>query len=325
MELRGALASLRQNDIEWERGQHALARALGAWRVEPVVAPVLAAMKRFGAGVPLDRCNALAQLFEGPAARAQAFADSLVAAGLAALDGHPLGQLPLRHGDRDAAPLLVLAETGGATLALAAYDGVPLAALPRPRTARFRPAETWSRVLAGTGAADHVQRGEGQAEGAPLETRRVILSPGTTHYCFGPREMVDMRQVDGAMVALRLERRLDEHGPVREYALADGALVHQASARRDESRDELVVALLGRMERIDAVPQMARVALGGGGDALRWQALREVIALDVLAGVELLAQVAADPEDSLAAQARSLLTALIEARPDLGGAASWPT
>lgn len=324
MELRGALASLRQDDIEWERGQIALARTLGAWRKEPAVAPVLAAMKRFGGGAPLDRCKPLAQLFEGPAARAQAFTGGLVAAGLAALDGHPLGQLPLRHGLRDAAPLLVLAEAGGATLALAAYDGAPLAALPRPRTARFRPVETWTRVLAGDGRADHVVRCEGQAKSAPLEVRRVTLAAGMVQYSFGLREMIEVRRVDGAMVALRLERQLDDPEPVREYALSDGSLVHQASARRDDSRDELVVALLGRMKRIDAVPQMARVALGGGGDALRWQALREVIALDALAGVELLAQVADDPEDSLNAQAGSLLAALLKSRPDLAGAATWP-
>lgn len=324
MELRGALAGLRQDDIEWERGQHALARTLGAWRAEPAVAPVFAALKRFGDGAPLDRCKALAALFGGPDARAQAFAGSLVAAGLAALDGHPLGQLPLRHGSRDAAPLLVLAEAGGATLSLVAYDGTPLAALPRPRTVRFRPVERWGRVLAGSGQVDHVLRPPDHAEGAPLEVRRLTLAAGAVYHSYCPREMLEVRHVEGAMVALRLERALDDHEPVREYALSDGALVHRASARRDDSRNELVVALLGRMERIDAVPQIARVALGGGGDALRWQALREVIALDPLAGVELLAQVAADPEDPLNAQAASLHAALLTARPDLAGAASWP-
>ncbi|HUD29420.1 MAG TPA: hypothetical protein VMQ93_11155 [Novosphingobium sp.] len=323
MELRGALVGLRQNDIEWERGQRALARALAAWRAEPVVGPVLRAMQRFGDGAPLDRCAALAQLFDGPAARGHAFADSLVAAGIAALDGHPLGQLPLLHGSRDAAPMLVLAQSGGATLALAGYDGTVLAALPRPLTARFRPVETWKRVLAGTGQADHVLRGDRQG-GVPLEVRRATLVAGEVFHCFGPRETREVRQVDGAMVVLSLERELDGAGPVRELAREDGALVHQASARPQDSRDELAMALLGRMKRIDAVPQMARLALGGGGDAMRWQALREVIALDVLAGVELLAQIAADPEDSLAAQAAALLPALLRSRPELRGAATWP-
>jgi hypothetical protein len=322
MELRGPLASLRHDAIEWELGQHALARTLAAWRAEPGVAPVLTAMQRFGAGAPLERCTPLALLFQPDGPRAGAFVDSLVAAGLAALDGHPLGQLPLHHGSRDAAPMLVIARAGTATLALAAYDGAALDALPAPLTARFRPCETWKRVLSGSGVADRVLRADG--DDAPLRPGTLWLRAGQVHHGFGPRESLDVRRVDGTMAVLRLERQLDDHGPVREYCLANGTLAHQAGARRHDSRDELVVALLGAMERIDAVPRMAQVALGGGGETLRWETLREVTALDALAGVELLAQVAADPEDSLRAPAAALLETLLAARPDLQDTATWP-
>lgn len=319
MELRGPLANLRQDDIDWEHGQNALAKALAAWRAEPGVAPVLAAMKRFGAGGPLERCKALALLFEPSGPRARAFADSLVAAGLAAIDGYPLGQLPLRHGSRDAVPMLVLARSGHATLALAAYDGHALASLPRPRTARFRPVETWKRVLAGSGLADLVSRDDRGG----LRTERIALEAGGVYRHHGSRQAFDIHAVDGAMVVLRLERQLDEHEPVREFDLADGTLLHQASARKEDSRGELVVALLGAMERIDAVPQIAGLALGGGSDALRWQALREVIGLDALAGVELLAHLASDDGDTLQAQAADQLATLLVSRPDLREAAPW--
>ncbi len=321
MELRGPLASLRQNDSEWERGQHALSRALSAWRAEPAVAPVLSAMKRFGAGAPLEKCRALALLFQAPGGRAGAFTDSLVEAGLAALDGHPLGQLPLLHGTRDAAPMLVLARSGTATLALAAYDDASLAMLPAPRTARFRPFETWKRVLAGAGRQDHVVLVEDDGAGARLDMREVALNAGEVCHHHGLREAVEVRRVAGAMAVLRLERQLEEDAPVREFRLADGALVHQASARKDDSRGELMLSLLGRMERIDAVPQMARVALGDGSDALRWQALCEVLALDAAAGMELLAQVAADPQNTLSTQAGGLLAKL---RATVGEAQSCP-
>jgi hypothetical protein len=324
MELRGPLANLRRDDIEWARGQHALTRTLSAWRAEPIVAPVLAAMKRFGSGLPLERCPALALLFEPANGRADTFVYSLVAAGLAALDGHPLGQLPLRHGSHDAAPMLVLAQAGSATLALAAYDAAALTALPAPRTARFRPCETWERVLAGSGKADRVLRDEDAPGG--LRRDRLALAAGDVHYCYRPREALQVRRVVSTMAVLRLERRLEAHEPVREFALADGALVHQASAHKEDSRGELVLALLGRMGRIDAVPQMARLALGGidgGSDALRWRALREVLALDAVAGIELLALVAADPEDSLQCTAAALLASLLAARPGLREMAAW--
>jgi len=324
MELRGPLASLRHDDIEWKRGQQGLVKSLAAWRAEPVAAPVFAAMKRFGGGAALERCRALADLFAPPGERAEHFVASLIDAGIAALDGYPLGQLPLRHGSRDAAPMLVLAQSGDATLALAAHDGGVLAMLPPARTARFRPVETWVRVLSGSGVAERVLLGEADGVPAAIGAEQIALGAGDVRYHHGPHEAFEVVGASGAMIVLRLERQLEECGLVREYAMPGGVLVHQAGARPDDSRDELIVALLGGMGRIDAVPQMARVVLGDGSDALRWQALREVTALDGAAGLELLAQIAADPEDTLAAQAGAALAALLASRPDLEGAGTWP-
>lgn len=317
MELRGALAGLRRDDLEWRRGQLAMAKALSAWRREPAAAPVLAAMKRFGAGAALASCGPLAELFTQGTARAPEFADSLVVAALAALDGNPLGQLPLPHGASDAVPTLVLARDDDATLAIVAYDGAVLAMLPPPGTARFRPVESWNCVLRGCGAADVVR----WREGCLPEIQRIALGQGQVHYRRGDATAVEVRRADGALVVLRLERALRDAEPVREVRLADGALLHRASARRADSRDELIVSLLGRMERMDAIPGLAALALGEGGEALRWRALCEVIVLDAVAGVELLQQVAADGQDPLAAQAAQLCETLFASRPELREAA----
>lgn len=320
MELRPGLAGLRQDGAEWANGQQALTRALAAWRREPGIAPVLTAMKRFADGTPLARCKALAALFDTDPARARRFVDALVAIGLVALDGHPLGQLPLLHGSHDAMPSLVLARHGDTTLTLILYDGAALAALPAARTVRFRPIETWARVLAGSGRADRVHLHESADPEGTLKVERVSFGIGDTCHRIGTREALEMREADGAMAVLRLDRPMIDAGPVREFALVDGALLHRSSVRQRDSREALAAALLGHMGRIDAVPALARVALGDGGDAPRWRALGEMLVLDPYAGVELLARIAADAEDSLGDEAGGLLSSLLEKSPELRAA-----
>lgn len=245
-ELGEILTDLRQDDRDWRRGQTALTRALKAWRAEPAAAAVLTEIRRFGRGAALDRCAALAELFDTASPRADRFVASLIAAGIAGLDVHPLGQIPMPHGSRDAVPTLILARAGRATLALAAYDGEALAALPAARTVRFQPVESWTRVLAGSGEAEHIVFDQS----GTLGSERRVLGPGQVVRRNGTREALHIHDVDGLLVVLRLERLLDGVQSVREHGLQDGALLRQASARREDSRNELVQALLAQMQAV---------------------------------------------------------------------------
>jgi hypothetical protein len=283
-------------------------------------------MERFGSGNALELCAPLADLFGGDSARARVFADGFVAAGLAGLYEHPLGQLPLMHGRRDAAPVLMLAASGRASLALAAYDGAALEALPAPKTARFVPQETWIHVLSGSGDADLVLRRDSDGDGGRtvLQSGRIVLAPGMTFYRYGLRESLHVRRVTGTLVLLRLQRQFAPSAPAREYSLPDGTLVHQAAGRPDDTRRELAVSLLGHMGRKDAVPQMVQIALGEaereGEEGLRWQALREVLALDSVAGFDLLGRISSNGEDPLARPAALLRASLRDrAAPGKGG------
>ena len=111
---------------------------------------------------------------------------------------------------------------------------------------------------------------------------------------------------------------------MREYALADGSLVHQAASDPEDSRTELMMALLGRMNRADAAPSIAGIARGEGSAALRWQALRECLALDTRSGFEALDAVARDADDPLCSAAAALRARLIETYPQLREAAECP-
>jgi hypothetical protein len=318
-----ALRAIREDDAGWSAGQKGLAAIIGLWRARPEVTPALAELERFGTGDPIESCPALAALFDGASSAAGEFASGLVEAGIAGLSAHPLGQLPLRHGVTQAAHTLLLAHWGSATLALVAFDGEALASLPAPASALFSPIETWSHVLAGSGTAGHVFCREPQGERAELQAAALPLQPGTVLYRNGRHESLEVWRARGTLVKLRLQRFLGGSEPAREYALADGALLHQAAARPEDSRCELAMAVLARMGRRDAVPAMSRIALGPGHEALRWQALRELLTLDTRAGMVLLAHFAACDDDPLSVPARELHASLLVAWPELEEVARW--
>src|SRR3546814_13661805 len=56
----------------------------------------------------------------------------------------------------------------------------------------------------------------------------------------------------GSIVKLRLQRLSEMTEPVREYALEDGRLLHQAAAQPEDSRDALAMAVLARVGRREA-------------------------------------------------------------------------
>jgi hypothetical protein len=70
------------------------------------------------------------------------------------------------------------------------------------------------------------------------------------------------------------------------------------------------------MERMDAVPVMVETT-HDGSDHLRWQAVRECIALDTAAGLAALRAIAANPADSLHAPASALRERLHASHPEL--------
>ena len=74
--------------------------------------------------------------------------------------------------------------------------------------------------------------------------------------------------------AYPLFQRRAEDGPTREYALADGRLLHLAASNPRDSRLELMMALAGRMGRADAAAPIAALAQGEGSTALRWGSVR---------------------------------------------------
>lgn len=304
MQVHPVIAALRGDDAPQRQAQAALFGALDEWRRE--TAAIRADLAAFGEGQDLSDCRSLGALFSDRAA-ALRFAGDLVGRTQRRLATSPLAHVPLRHFTDGTVSTLLLARTGRAALLLAAVDGAGLARHPAPRTVALTASEVWETVLAGDATAELIS------------DRRVVrqLRPGDTTVRDCAAEAMILREVRGTLVSLRLQRRKAKPAPTREVDLATGATIHQAAATAEDSRRELMVALLGRMGRSDAAPVLAEIASEAGADSFRWQALRECLGLDSAAGFAALTAIARGEADPLALAAGALRAQLIETHPGL--------
>ncbi len=324
MDIHPELRALRGDDSPQRDAQEALHQAMAGWRGKPEVAALIDSLTAFANGAALADCPELAALFEAGNGAAPALAADFTAATAEALAAAPLGHVPLRHFTDGVSSTLLLIRTGNVTLSLVAIDGLGLHGKPEPATARFGPNQTWEHVLTGRADAELVECQPSGPRQAELHRKAVSIEPGTVAFRDGEHEARLLHHIDGALVSLRLQRRWEGAGPTREYDLATGALLRQTAGNPRDSRIELMLALLGRMGRKDAAPLMAELARDEGSTALRWQALRECLALDTLAGFQTLCAVAAAPGDALAGPAGALRAQLVEAHPQLQEFAPCP-
>lgn len=311
------LRALRSDDAPQRNAQEALFRAVSTWREQPHVAALFSEIDRFDGCQPIMEFPQLSTLFcEGHAA-ARSIALQFTRLTSECLGHAPLGHAPFRHFTDGVHSTLLLARSGNVTLSLVCVDGEGFNTRPAPTTADFSPSEVWEHVLAGSARAAQITCHAADENAAQLDQSEISLAARTIVRRNARQEAMQLRQVEGCLVTLRLQRRQVNAGPTREYRLADGALVHQAAGNPMDSRAELMMALLGRMKRGDAAPLLAEIALGDAAAALRWQALRECLALDTFEGFSALTAIARSPDDLLASTAGALRSQLIETYPQL--------
>ncbi|MBX7541004.1 hypothetical protein [Qipengyuania sphaerica] len=304
------IASLRGDLSPQREAQLALEKVRDEWR-HGVFAKARADLSAFGQGRALGDCPDLARLLSS---REEAYAilDALFEPMTAALARYPLGQVPMRHQQSNGLAMIQLGRTGRATLTLLTYDALE----QRPDTVAFSGSDCHEIVLEGAGDFRFTELLEERDGVAALDQQVRRLVAGETLSCDARRQVRYIEQVHGRLVMLRLARTDENAQPTRQFSLADGRLVHSASGTREESQREMAMALLGRMGRSDAAPLLAELAMEGGAH-IRWQSLRECLALDTATGFGVLSRIAADPADELAAQAGALRAQLVEAYPVL--------
>ncbi|MBA4160542.1 MAG: hypothetical protein C0515_00320 [Novosphingobium sp.] len=317
MLIREELQALRSDDAPQRQAQAELCSAVDAWRASPRCRALEAELARFATGTALARLPALSGLFSPDDLAARSLVDELIATLAAQLEDRPLGQVPLRSSTDGTLSTLILASTGKTALVVQAVDGQALARRSAGVTISFAPGETWEHVLSGSAEADLVRIAGPVPGGAALKRTPCVLSPGQINFRDSACESLQLRSVPTSLVTLKLQRRLAAGATSREYRLDDGSLVHQAAASARASRLELAASLLGRMGRKDAAPLLVAMAEEQGGRSLRWQALRECLALDTAQGFAVLCRIAARSDDPLAEPAGALRAHLLETYPQL--------
>ena len=310
--------ALRSDPAPQRAAQAAIGAARDLWQARPQTAGMLADLAAFGTSRALAECAALSELFDDMDPAAPRLAAAFCADLGTALAAQPLAHVPLRHFTDGTISTLLLAQRGPVTLSLVAIDGAGLARTPAPLSVSFSPCEQWEHILAGSARADLIDCRPPGAPQARLHAKAIALTAGKIVARDCSRQALVLRQIDGCLVSLRMQRRRPGSAPTREYELASGAMIHQASGNPRDSRFELMFALLGRMGRTDAAALLAEIACEPGGEGMRWQALRECLALDSGTGLRALSAVAGQATDPLAAPAAALCAQLLAQHPQLG-------
>ncbi len=311
------LRALRSDDTPQRDAQLIIAECVDSWRSNPHSAAILGDFRRFAQADQLAECPSLARLFVANDPLADQFAQHCVASFTQGLKQAPLAHVPMRHFYDGTMATLLLAQAGDATLSLCAIDGASLRLRPMPRAIRLAPRDTWEHVLAGTASTQIYHADASNGRDVDFRHEELSLAPGSV-VCRNDLQQAQLvTRVTGTLVTLRLQRRHQSNEPAREHDRETGALLHQTANNPQDSRHEMMLALLGRMQRADAVPIMAAMALEQGSMALRWQCLRECLALDTSAGFTALTRVASSLDDPLAVSAGALRAQLIESYPQL--------
>lgn len=304
MRIDPALAALRSDDAPQRRAQLAAVAARDSWLAGGDVAPVVRALERYGEGVSLAQLPALERLMQSGAAH---FARGHLLRYIEVAAAAPLAQWPVRHVGNEHMASLLLARSGRAMLSLVAYAPRQSA----PPHAIFAHGERHETILAGDGQGIVVR-----CNGTRLTERAVSLQPGNTLSFDIAREALLLDRAERCIVALRLSRSSAATQPAREIDRASGRLVHQAAGALADSRREMMATLLARMGRREAVPVLDGMA-SDGADHVRWQALRELLALDTARGFARLSAIAGEHNDALREPARRLEAQLLARHPQL--------
>lgn len=293
--------------------QAAMQRRVAEWRDRASVRAVAAALAPFEAGGEPEELPALAQLMTQDGARA--FADTLVTELVEVLGTAPLAHVALRHTNDARRSTLLLTRVGRVSLSLETRVAQP-GGEPMATTAVLSDIDTWDMVLAGA------------VEGRLLEAREaggktrftgtaVRLQEGDLCVRRGRSQVLSIARIERCFTVLRLQRRAHSPAPAQAIDLASGDLVRQAAGDLRDSRREMMVGLLGRMERSEDAPVLAEIAREAGCLSLRWEAVRQCLGLDTATGFRLVAELTRRHGDPIQPDAAALRAHLLALHPQL--------
>ncbi|MBO9698377.1 MAG: HEAT repeat domain-containing protein [Sphingopyxis sp.] len=242
-------------------------------------------------------------------------------AALALLAADPFLRPPMRLvGGGDGAPGgLILVDHGGVRLTLLVHPAA--SCIAAPATCVFVPGRAAVRVLSGGGASlvSHEVAVSAAEEAGGFTASAAArchshpprpLHTGETLRLDTARQSYSLAGAAGDLLLLELAVQPPSVLPIRAYDIRSGGLIHASAARRDSSFRAMALALLRQLGRADAVPFFVSETRSEDF-AGRWNAMRELIALDSAAALpHLVAMAASDPHPEVrhaAAATRALV------------------
>lgn len=237
---------------------------------------------------------------------------------MALLAGDVFARPPLRPVGDSAFGGLLLAEAGPVriTLLVRRFEA---AAASDATTALFAPGRMRLRILAAGGATIHrhyvnvsaTEEAGGFAAATAPPCTTAAPRPLVTGEIFAldtAREAISLTGGTGDVLMLELAVQPPSPLPVRAYDVESGRLVHVSASQRDSSFRGMALALLRTLGRADAVP-LFTAETKAVDFAARWNAMRELVALDSAAAAAPLACMAAsDPHPEVRRAAAATLT-----------------
>ncbi len=234
------------------------------------------------------------------------FRDRLDAA-LDLMRADPFARPPLRPtGGADGPGGLILAQRGAVRLSLRLWPFATRAPAPSPAHATFIPGQAALHILASGAAAlcrhavavTAVEEAGGFTAAAAATCHSLPPRPlkvGETLRLDTARQAFTLTGARADVLLLELAIQPPSPLPIRTYDIASGRLLHVSASRRDSSFRQMALALLRHLGRTDAIPLFA-AEIASADFSARWNAMRELVALDAAAARPLLRSMAeADP------------------------------
>ena len=293
------IAALAHDPAKQHCGQEEINRAVKDWKNNPALSAIHRQFSRYAAGDPLETLNALQALVSHVQA-AGAFVSNWIDVHVHALKEAPLGQMPYRHSYATGFATMQLLVENGASLVLSVYEERidPVT----PTSAIFSDREQHEIVIAGKaqGLLSRCEQDTGTVTSSLLD---VTLGDRLQLDC--NREVRQWSDVKGRLVLLQLSRTPQDPAPTREIQLEDSSLLMQSDGNKQTSQSSVALAVLGALQRHDAVPVMEELSASGPAH-LRWEAVRQMLTLDPFKGISVLDRMAQDPSEDLAVPAHRL-------------------
>ena len=312
MQVHPDISALRSNQASQRRLQDAVTAVSNDWHSLDQVARVRRELVAYASDGVFERGSALFTLLNDLGA-AKSFLKAFLDHFLAALRIAPLAEVPFRHNRGEGFARMQLLQSAGAVLSLCVYE--PARWEDAPATVQFTDCEIREIFIAGCARGRvyrrHPTTNAIQANNAQWRAGTRILRRPLEH----ARHVL---QVEEALLSLQLTRIPPRPRPTLEFRLSDGKLVREASGDKRASEQVMALGVLGALGDKSVLAPIATFAREREHDCdARWEALRQLLALDSGRGFALLWDLAASGEDPLSNPACELQEMLAHAHPQL--------